>query len=440
MKKIVCFISLGFISLLSIKSKAQAVNDTIQTNASLQQCIQYAIVHQPLVQQALIDQQIVETEIKSKLADWYPQLSLGLNYQNNFRPPVADFGGSIVNTTTYNTSNAGLQLTQNIFDRDVLLASHTAKDIRTQVRQFTEVDKIVLAVSVTQAFYAVLLNEKQIDLTTEDIKRLQRSLKDAYSQYQAGLVDKIDYKRATISLNNSLSQKKGQEDSLKAKYSVLKLAMGYPDSSSLQLEFDSVKLQNEIYIDTTQGVNYDNRVEYRLFQTQRRLLEQNVRYNKLSYFPTISAYGAYNANFFNNSFSKLYSQNYPTSWAGIQLSLPIFQGFKRTENIKGAELLYKQSEYSLIGIKDTINTQYEQALATYKSNLYNYGIFDENLKLATEVYNTLEVQYKAGIKTYLDVITAEDDLRAAEIAYTNALYQILISKVTVQKALGIVQY
>jgi outer membrane protein TolC len=216
--------------------------------------------------------------------------------------------------------------------------------------------------------------------------------------------------------------------------------MGYPESSNLQLEFDSVKIQNEIYIDTTQQANYNNRIEYRLMQTEKRLLNQNVRYNKLAYFPTISAFGAYNFNYFNNSFSKLYSNNFPTSYAGIQLSVPIFQGFKRSENIKGAELQVQQFDYSMQGFRDTVNTQYQQALATYKSNLYNYSIFADNLKLATEVYNTLEVQYKAGIKTYLDVITAEDDLRTAEIGYTNALYQILISKVTVQKALGTVQY
>jgi outer membrane protein len=227
---------------------------------------------------------------------------------------------------------------------------------------------------------------------------------------------------------------------LQAKLSSLKLAMGYPISAFLQVQFDSAQLQKELYIDTSQQVNYNNRVEYRLMQTQKKLLQQNVRYNKLAYFPTISAFGAYNFNFFNSGFSKLYNQNYPTSYAGLQLSVPIFQGFKREENIKGAELQVQRFDYAMGGFKDTINNQYQQALAVYKSNLYNYGILSENLQLANEVYNTLELQYKAGIKTYLDVITAEETLRSAEIGYTNALYQVLASKINVQKALGIVEY
>lgn len=417
---------------------AHPQTDTLQ-QVTLQQCVEFAIRHQPLIQQSLIDQKIVETTIKSKLADWYPQLNLNANLQHNFQLPASKFGDSVIRIGTNNTSTAGLAVTQNIFNRDVLLASHTAQDVRTQVRQITEAEKINIVVGVSQAYYGVLLTQKQIELAGEDIIRLQRSLKDAYAQYQAGIVDKIDYKRATISLNNAMAQKKGSEDSLKAKYAVLKQLMGYPDSSFLQVRYDSVQMQNEVNLDTALEINYQNRIEFRILETQRRLLQANIKYTKLAYFPSISAFGAYNFNYLNNQFSSLYAQNYPTSYIGLQLALPIFQGFKRVQDIRGAELQFQRSDYDVISLKDTINTQYEQAMAGYKSNLYNYNVFRENLQLASDVYNTLEVQYKAGIKTYLDVITGETDLRDAEIAYANALYQVLVSKISVQKAMGLIQ-
>jgi len=56
------------------------------------------------------------------------------------------------------------------------------------------------------------------------------------------------------------------------------------------------------------------------------------------------------------------------------------------------------------------------------------------------VYRTIQLQYKAGTKSYLEFISAETDLRAAEFNQTDALYQVLISKLDVQKALGTVQY
>jgi len=50
------------------------------------------------------------------------------------------------------------------------------------------------------------------------------------------------------------------------------------------------------------------------------------------------------------------------------------------------------------------------------------------------------LQYRSGIKTYLEVITSETDLRTAQINYYNALYQLLASKIDAEKALGQISY
>ena len=64
----------------------------------------------------------------------------------------------------------------------------------------------------------------------------------------------------------------------------------------------------------------------------------------------------------------------------------------------------------------------------------------KNLDMAKDVYNIIELQYKSGVKTYLDVLTAETNLRSTQINYLNALYQVLISKTDLQKALGTIHY
>ena len=79
-------------------------------------------------------------------------------------------------------------------------------------------------------------------------------------------------------------------------------------------------------------------------------------------------------------------------------------------------------------------------MSTYKSNLYNYYTLKENLSLANEVYDVIHLQYRSGVKTYLDVITAEADLRTAQINYYNALYQVLSNKIDVEQALGNIIY
>jgi len=424
----------------TVRVTAQINSDSLPVQPTLENCVRYALQHVPLIKQAYLDEAITEHEISSKLADWYPQLNLTASYQNFFQLPSSYFNGGFIKSGTYNNSNAGFTATQNIFNRDVLLASRSKDDVRKQVRQTTTSDKIEIAVGVSKAFYDVLLTHKQIDLLEEDITRLTRSLKDAYNQYKGGVVDKIDYKQATISLNNAKAEKKTYEELLKAKLVYLKQEMGYTGTQEIQLVSDSTQMEKAALMDTLQNLNYLNRIEYQLLETQKKLYQYNLMYNKWSFIPSVSAFGSYSFNFQSESFSNLYNQNYPVSYAGIQLAFPIFQGTKRTHNIKIAELQVKRIDWDIEAFKINTNTQYAVALASYKSNLNDYYVLKDNLDLALEVYNTVQVQYRSGVKAYLDVITAETSLRSAQSNYANALYQVLSSKLDVQKALGIIQY
>ena len=417
-------------------------NDSLPTlpEATLENCIQYALQHNPDIQNAKINEQITEAQIQNKLSDWYPQVNFTYNLQHNIQLPTFIFNGNVSHSGSYNTSGANFSLTQNIFNRDVLLASRTAKDVREAANENTEDNKINLAVSVSKAFYDLILTEQQLKVTNEDIVRINQSLKDAYYQYQAGIVDKTDYKRATIALNNAQAQKKSGEESLKAKKAHLKDLMGYPTTKILDLNYDTTQMENEVLMDTLQTVDYNDRIEIQQLQTQKKLQEYNLQYYKWSFLPDVSAFGNYNLNFLNNQFSKLYSQSYPNSFIGLTLSLPIFQGGKRLQQIKQAQFQITQASNDIRSYENQINSQYQNALATYKSNLYNYYSLKENLSLASEVYDVIQMQYRSGVKAYLDVITAESDLRTAQINYYNALYQVLASKIDVMQSLGNIKY
>jgi outer membrane protein len=414
--------------------------DSLLPAASLQNCVQYALKHQPLLQQALLDEEITERQIRIRLADWYPQLNFNYNIQHNFQVQTSIIGGNPVKLGVNNTSYGQFGLTQAVFNRDVLLANRSANDVRTQARQSTTSDKIDIAVNVSKAFYDVLLTQQQINLDNETLNRLEKSFKNAYDQYNGGIVDKIDYKRATIALNNAKAQKRQDEESLDAKYASLRNQMGYPVNAPLNLVYDSVQLERDAFTDTSQAVSYENRIEYQLLETQKRLQASNLTYYKWGFLPSVGLFANYNMNFLNNDFAKLYSQNYPNSYAGISLAFPIFQGGKRIQQIKAASLQLKRVDYDIAALKNNISAAYSQALAVYKSSFNYYTILKENLAIATDVYNTIQLQYKEGVKTYLDVIFAETDLRSAQVNYTNALYQVLSSKLEVQKELGTIQY
>jgi outer membrane protein TolC len=436
------WIALFAAALLLINNKTQAqqttkTKDSILQSASLETCLQYALQHKPLLQQSLLDEQSTDLAIKGKLADWYPQVNFDYSLQNTFQLPTAYSSGTYFQSGTFNTSGAFFSVNQTIFNKDVLIAKRSKLDVQKQAEQNLENNRIYVKVSVSKAFYDVLLTQKQIDLTNATIKRLETSLKNAYDQYKDGIVDKTDYKRASIALNNTKAQLKAQQEALKAKVAYLKNVMGYTADNSFDLQYDTLQMEKEMVLDTMQSIKYSNRIEYKQLETTKRLQQYNLAYSKMSYYPSVSAYGAYDMNFLNNDFGKLYNQNYPNSFVGLKLSLPLYQGNKRVYQTKSAEIAIKRIDWDLLQLRSNISTQYVQALAAYKANLYDYILLKDNLQLAQEVYNTIQLQYKAGIKNYLEVITAETDLRSSQENNTNALYQVLASKIDVEQALGV---
>ncbi len=422
------------LSCMAFNSQAQQQDSTL--NLTLDQCLQYAYQHNPALQQTLLDKQITEQGIHSRLADWFPQINFDYNLQHNFQLQTSNIGGNLIQLGVRNTSAGQFSATQNIFNSDALLASSTAKTVRRQADQNITSAKIDLAVNVGKAFYDVLLTKEQLKVLDENITRLDRSLTDAYNQYEGGIVDKVDYKRATIALNNTKAQRKTANDVLKAKYAYLKLQMGVGDSVKLGLEYDSTKLAVLAVMDTIGAMRVQNRIEYQQLKTQQSLQHANYNYYKWKFLPTVQAFGNYNLNYLNNEFSDLYRDNYPNSFAGVRVSVPLFQGFRRVANMKQAKLQLKRVDYDLETLNNSVSAEYSQALATYRGYLNDYYSLKENVTIAADVYETIELQYKAGIKTYLEVITAQTDLRTAELNYTNALYQLLGSKLDVERALG----
>jgi outer membrane protein TolC len=419
---------------------AQAQPDSLLTVATLKNVVDYAIKHHPSIRQSEIDEYTTSLQVKSKLADWYPQINAVYNYQRNVQLQTLVTGLGTFRSGTNNTSSPQIYATQNIFNRDVLLASRTAQNVRANAKETTTSRKIDLTVNVTKAYYDVLSTLEQIKLGEGDVTRLTQSMRTAQDQYNAGIVDKTDYKRATIALLNTQASLKSNRELLKYKLEYLKSLMGYPVSSNLNLVYDTLQMENEIQIDTTAQADYTDRIEYKLFQTQRKLQEANIRYNQWSYLPTVSAFGYYINYFYANDINELYKQNYPNSYFGVSVNLPLFQGGKRSANIKQQKWVLKRLDLDITNFKNTFNSQQAQALAAYKANLVSYQSLKQNVELAKEVYDVILLQYKNGVKNYLDLITAENDLRNARINYFNALYAVLSSKMDVKKALGQINY
>ena len=266
----------------------QPIHDTLPSNVTLSQCIGYALANQSLIKQSLLDEDINRRNIRIALSGWYPQLELDANVQHFFQTPASYYPNlnnppdytpliSLPLTPAY-VSSGIFSANQTLYNTTLFFAARTSRELRNQASENTENSKINTYVDVTKAFFDVLLTKEQLYVLKEDILRLQKNYKDAYSYYKSGITDKIDYQRTEISLSNTQAQRKSAEEALKAKYSILKHLMGVAPEKQLTVSYDSSNFENEILFDTTKVLDYSHRIEYQLLQTSMKLQNFGISY------------------------------------------------------------------------------------------------------------------------------------------------------------------
>lgn len=415
--------------------------DSTRRPATLQQCVSYALNNHASVRQAVIDEEIGKRDIASSLSGWFPQIGADANYNYNVKIPTTAFNGQVIAIGTKHSSALVLQADQKIIDPALLQATKAARYVRLQNAQNTEQSRINLTVEVSKAFYDILTNEEQVKIHDQDITRQKKQFSDSKGQFEAGTVDKTDVNRAEITLYNTEAEKKRTQENLKYKYAYLKELMGLEADKPLQLAYNVDSMEVDMLTDTSQTVSAEKRIEYQQLLTQQKLQALNTSYNKWMYLPVLSASYNYGWDWrTNDGISNLYNASYPRSVFALTLSVPIFQGTKRIQEIRKSQLQEKRIDLDIKNLKNQINTQYEKALAQYTSSMNDWIIAKRNVGLSNEVYRIIKRQYDEGVKSYLDLMTAETDLRTTQINYLNAMYTVLTGKLDLQQAQGNISY
>ncbi|MDO7886415.1 TolC family protein [Hymenobacter cheonanensis] len=409
---------------------------------TLPQCLGYALAYQPLVRQARLDEGIADAGNRVALSAWLPQVSATAVGQHYFGLPFTVFPDPTTGIPTprqlgvKNVTTLGLAGTQVIYNNDVRLAARQAPLNRLAAGQNTVNNKIATVSDVSKAFYSVLLSQRQAKVFDEDIRRLTRNYVDARNRYDAGIVDKTDFLQAQISLNNSKASRKQALEAVNANTAYLQQLMGFPATRLVELKYDTLQLEQEAVVDTLAQLDPANRIEYQQVLTQKSLQGTTVDYYRLGFLPSLSAFGNYNSVYQANTFSEQYQQRFPNSYAGLQVALPLFTGFRRLQNLRLARLQDQRVDQDLLSTRNQVTTEYATALANYKGYYEAYVQSRQNLDLSRQVYTVVDLQYREGIKAYLDLLVAQTTLRTSQLNYYSALFQVLTGKVELLRTLG----
>ena len=439
---------IGFSQMGSQGAQAAPKGNLADSGGSLtlEQCVAYALKNQPFLHQSLINTDITRATNAINLAGWLPQVGVSGNLTHYLSLPTsfvknsATPGGAPVQQKTgvINTAIPVLSATQTIFNPSLIYAYKAAPLYVQQSEQITDSTRINIVAGVSKTFYGLLLTLEQINVLKEDTARLAKNVQDTYHQYVSGIVDETDYNEAQITLNNSKTQLKTAVENVTPQYAALKQSMGFPPEQQFNVSFDTLQMMKDIAFDTTQQLQYPKRIEFQQLQTSKKIQDQLIGYYRKAWLPTVGAFFDYDYEFQSNSFGSLFSNAYPYSFVGLSVSMPIFTGFARTQSLHRAHLQGQLLDWSEVNLKSQIYSEYTTALASYKSNLYDLDSQHQNVALARRTYDIVFLQYQQGVVAYLNVITAESNLITSEIGYLNALFQLLSSKIDLEKSMGVI--
>jgi outer membrane protein TolC len=190
---------------------------------------------------------------------------------------------------------------------------------------------------------------------------------------------------------------------------------------------------------------------------QRELLEHQEKLIQTTRMPTVAAFGqisyigqervnlggllggmAGGAGGATAEQSKFWWQ-YPIN-IGAQISIPLFAGFKKTNQLREVRNQMKQLEIQREYAEEGIRLQVEQAINTLLTARETMLSNELTVEQATKAYDISLSRYNAGAGTILELNSSQLSLTQAQLSYSQSIYDYLSAYAQYEKTLGIERY
>ncbi len=426
---------------------------------TLEACIVYALENNKEMRITRLQEAIAETQVGETRSIGLPQASIrsGINYnyevQKAFLPNIF-FGPDTTSNEPFDPEgftpvqfspnfdgNASFSVSQLIFDGSYFVGLQAAKTLRELRKKESNQTEIQTVEAVTKAYYTVLINQERSQLVDANIQQLEELLADTRALNENGLAEGIDVDRVQVNLNNTKTEKNKIARGLNYAFDLLKFQMGLPLSENISLSGDVKDLSLNVvdYSAQIQQFNYEQRVDYRILNTNKELTELDLKNNKATHLPKLSANFSYGYNTGVNEFSELWDFN--NNWlsfgaVGVSLQWNLFTGLRRSNLMERNRIQIEQIEIQKEALESSIDLEIRQLQDNLRSAKENLEVQDDNRKLANKVFDQSQIKYNNGVGSSNELIDAETARKTAETNYYNALYDAVITQIELEKALG----
>ncbi|MFT3682444.1 MAG: TolC family protein [Ferruginibacter sp.] len=435
---------------------------------SVQQAVDYGIKNSATVKNALLDIKVQQQTNREITASALPQISGGVTgthyfnitvqslpnfispatYQvlidqgvkdgngNPIKMPDEGFGTIAAQFGVPWTVTASIDASQILFDGQVFIGLQARSTSLKYAEATAAVTTEQIKANIQKIYYQLVVGQKQLGSIQANIDRFDKLLNDTREIYKNGFAEKLDVDKVQVQLNNLLTEKQKTENQLAAGNAGLKFLINMPQKDTLVLT-DTLS-EDELKSNILDGsYTYTDRKEMQMLSYAAKLNEFNVKRYQLSRIPTIAAFGSYGKSAQRNKFDFFdKGEWFTSSYAGIKISIPIFDGFARRAKIENARLSLQKTNNLIEQTKENIDNEVTQARLKMTSAMMTIDVQKQNMELAERVYNTTKKKYEQGLGNNQEIYTAQSELKVAQNNYYGALYDAITAKIDYLKATG----
>lgn len=401
---------------------------------TLEQVVNIALERNPTLEasrQAVAQARARLTQSKSR---WWPQLRGTSAYSRNYAESQRQAVVEGATSNTYNNYNAGLSLSQKIYDfgqTGGLVEQSRQQLSSSRFDHTTNISEVVL--QVKNAFYQVLKNQGLVKVAQQTLLSQQKHLEQAQAFYKGGLRPKIDVTRAEVDVANArLSLIRTQYDERDSKVALERILGGPPVRGPYRLapEKEQPLRPPELAPLVIQAM--EHRPEVASLKALIKAAQGRLEAAQGNYWPSFDASGSYN---YQNTEFPL-----DNNWsAGVGLTWAIFSGFLTQGQVNEARALILQQKASLsdleLQIAQEVNTaflalnQSAERISTSRTALVNA---QENMRLAAG-------RYRTGVGNAIEYTDAQLSLTEAQNNLVQATYDYFQAWARLERSLGYVK-
>ena len=247
----------------------------------------------------------------------------------------------------------------------------------------------------------------------------------------------MDYARAATTLANAVPNLYDSQNAITLTLWQLKAVMGV----DLDMEIDVAGKLSDYAQDMSilfgeDELNLDNNSTMRQLAIQAEQLASAVKSQQYAYLPSLNLSFVYNYSAMANDFEFSTYNWTPYSYVGLSLSIPIFSGGKRLNNVRAAKVQASELELQTENTRRQLQISIRQNINTMETAMHSYEAAGKALESAEKAYDITQASYEVGSSTLTDLNDAQLALVQARMSVSQSIFSYLNAKASLEQTLG----